>query len=622
VYSPAERSGRAPVTGDASFYGTVRLWTPLLALAGALHHRHVLDRTLSTGRIRSQVEQPDSQEVATVDLSDRCVGNSYILMRRIGQGATGTVWRAIDRATGEEVAVKLLREHLVSSPKLVSRFVQERTILLMLRHNNIVRVRDLFTAGESLGLVMDLVVGGSLREHLQDVGTLPADAAARLLAQVAAAVAEAHRLGIVHRDLKPDNVLLHRDGDRIEPQLTDFGVARILDAPGLTTPDHLLGTPHYMAPEAINGTRPGPPVDVYALGVMLYELIVGRSPYTGSPVAALLRRHVDDRPERPPGLPDPVWTVITSCMDKDPQRRPAAADLTTTLTSLARATAGIAALPPPKRTDSDGASRGSTSLRPRPSHTSTALPPRRPPPRPRNRPRFWRWALPALGATLAAGALVAAAATGRLPWTQVDGSSQHAAGGTPPQGEVQVVPRQPDRASEAGGPAAGPTPSVGPAREIDGLPRAARGARPPALAVDSHLSVGATSGPMNAGAHAKVYGPWQCGDAYQWDIGHPALANPCYAVGGAIRVMGRMEATPGVQADVSLSVEDVGTGRRVAGPYTCDGLMFTDFAPEHTCGPFDLDLAHGHRYRVVQSWAYTGRGLLPGGSIRGPEFAW
>src|SRR3954453_15185770 len=222
--------------------------------------------------MRSQVEQPDSQEVATVDLSGQCVGNSYILMRRIGQGATGTVWRAIDRATGEEVAVKLLREHLVSSPKLVSRFVQERTILLMLRHDNIVRVRDVFTAGESLGLVMDLVVGGTLREHLQHLGTWPPEAAAGLLAQVAAAIAEAHRLGIVHRDLKPDNVLLHRDGDRIETRLTDFGVARILDAPGLTTPDHLLGTPHYMAPEAINGARPGPPVDIYALGVMLYEL--------------------------------------------------------------------------------------------------------------------------------------------------------------------------------------------------------------------------------------------------------------------------------------------------------------------------------------------------------------
>jgi len=109
----------------------------------------------------------DADGASTLDLSGRCVGSSYILIRPIGQGATGTVWRGVDRASGEPVAVKLLHESLLRQPKLVTRFVQERTILLMLRHRNVVRVRDLFSVGESLGLVMDLVPGGSLREHLR-----------------------------------------------------------------------------------------------------------------------------------------------------------------------------------------------------------------------------------------------------------------------------------------------------------------------------------------------------------------------------------------------------------------------------------------------------------------------
>src|SRR5947207_805466 len=176
----------------------------------------------------TDVPVPDSPAGA---LSGRCVGNSYLLVRPIGHGATGTVWRAVDRATGDEVAVKLLREELVGQPKLVTRFVQERAILLMLRHEHIVRVRDLLTVGESL-----------------------------------------------------------------------------------------------------------------ALGILLYELIVGRPPYAGGPAAAVLRRHVEDTPHRYPEIPARAWTVITACMDKTPERRPPAEDLVATLDELADATDGVPAL--------------------------------------------------------------------------------------------------------------------------------------------------------------------------------------------------------------------------------------------------------------------------------------
>jgi len=317
-------------------------------------------------------------------LSGRCVGNSYLLVRPIGHGATGTVWRAVDRTTGDEVAVKLLREELVRQPKLVTRFVQERAILLMLRHEHIVRVRDLLTVGESLGLVMDLVDGGSLREYLHDRGTLPTAEAARVLGQVADALAEAHRLGVVHRDLKPDNILVHRGEERLETRLTDFGIARVLHTRGMTTPGALIGTPNYLAPEAIHGAPPSPAADVYALGILLYELIVGRPPYSGGPAAAVLHRHVDETPHRYPEIPARAWTVIEACMAKSPQDRPSAEELVATLDALAEATDGVPALAIPDVTphldDEDDSW----------SHPS-ALPMPAVPRKPHNRAPTWRW---------------------------------------------------------------------------------------------------------------------------------------------------------------------------------------------------------------------------------------
>jgi serine/threonine-protein kinase len=142
-------------------------------------------------------------------------------------------------------------------------------------------------------------------------------------------------------------------------------------------------------------------------------------------------------------------------------------------------------------------------------------------------------------------------------------------------------------------------------------------------AVRASAGVGVSVGPaqVQAGLHL-AFGPYQCTSDYQNDTGHPVLTKPCYATGPGVRLLGHMEALPGVQADVSMSLTDVDTGDTAAGPYTCPGMMFTDFAPNQDCGPFDFVVPHGHRYQVVQSWQYTGRALLPGGTTNGPEFTW
>jgi serine/threonine-protein kinase len=527
------------------------------------------------------------------------------------------VWRGIERTSGDQVAVKLLHEGLLRQPKLVTRFVQERTILMMVRHENIVGVRDLFSAGESLGLVMDFVAGGSLRERLREHGTLAPAEAARLLAQVAAALAEAHGLGVVHRDVKPDNILLQGGDGRLDARLTDFGIARVVDAAGLTTPHSIIGTPHYMAPEVICGGDAGPAADVYALGVVLYELVAGRTPYAGEPLV-VLRRHLDDEPDRPAGMPEPVWAVIESCLEKDPARRPAAGDLGPILRDLARLMAEQPALPAPADLS------GPTSLSPATPLVHPSAPQRRRPRnRPRNGPRSWVWGRPGVIVALVAGALLASGFGGYNIWNWRDtGAEQRSA--APAQGFGSAA----DGIGPSTPPAAGASqvPVVMPAASATGPSAAASRKREPSVAGSARASVGpggigVSAGSGKAGGEV-AFGPWQCGDELSWNVGHPVLAKPCHAVGAAIRVVGHIEATPGVQADVSVSVRDVKTDRVAAGPYTCEGLMFTDFAAKHTCGPVDLRPPRGGRYIVVETWQYTGRSWLPGGTAIGPEFTW
>jgi serine/threonine protein kinase len=557
-------------------------------------------------------------EAATADLSGRLVGNSYVLVCPVGHGATGTVWRGIDRTTGADVAVKLLHEGLLRQPKLVIRFVQERTILMMMRHENIVGVHDLFSVGGSLALVMDYVGGGSLRNRLVSAGTLPPAEAASLLAQVAAALTQAHGLGVVHRDVKPDNILLQATDGGYEVRLTDFGIARVLDAAGLTTPQAIVGTPHYMAPEAIHGEAE-PASDVYSVGIVLYELVTGAPPYGGEPLA-VLRRHVEESVERPPAMPQPVWSLIEWCLDKDPARRPTAGELGSALRDLARQVTGVPALT--STTLHPDFAYGVTAALGRPHPSSPRPPVRR---RPRNGPRSWMWRRPGMMVVLLASAVALSGLGGYNAWRLIgaghppDALAQRQDPSSPDPGGPGL-PSLPAVAGTASGAA---TPAGNPGAAVQQIPSRVADEQPATIvkAPGTGVEASAAAGPVKAGAKVH-FGPWRCGDAYSWDLGHPVLARPCQATGSSIRVMGQMEAAPGVQADISLTVRDAASDDVVAGPYTCTGLMFTDFALKHSCGPADLNPPHGHRYIVVETWQYTERPLLPPGSAQGPAFDW
>jgi len=282
--------------------------------------------TASTGGVRTSGDSPRTAPESALDLTDhptpRILGD-YDVETMIAPGGMGIVYRARHRATGQSFAIKTLRRDLLATPDMVARFRRE-VQAGELDHPNVMPVLD---AGESDGrpyLVMPLARDSLARQ--MDRFREP-KAAARLLTQVARGVDAAHRAGVVHRDLKPGNILLDDDNT---PRVGDFGLAKLvddLDNMSLTCTGAVLGTPPYMAPEQAYGTKAdvGPPVDVWALGIILYELVTAQRPFDGPSRQATLERvrHIDPPPPRSwkPDLDRKLETIILACLEKDPKHR-------------------------------------------------------------------------------------------------------------------------------------------------------------------------------------------------------------------------------------------------------------------------------------------------------------
>lgn len=271
-------------------------------------------------------------------VAGRALGSRYTLVDRIGRGASGEVWRAHDRQTGNDVAAKLLWPQHAADPEILARFVQERSVLLGLDHPQVVRVHDFVVEGSDLAIVMDLVDGPDVGTVLAQQGTLPSATAVPLAAAVLDALDSAHRCGVVHRDVKPDNVMLARQPHAGSPRaadvrLADFGIAGIVQDEAAPATE-LIGTPSYMPPELVSFGKFGPASDVYAAGVVLYEMLGGRTPFGGPGThLALATRHVDAAPPRLP-VADVLWGVLDLLLSKDPSTRPGAAEAAGLLRAL------------------------------------------------------------------------------------------------------------------------------------------------------------------------------------------------------------------------------------------------------------------------------------------------
>ena len=262
------------------------------------------------------------------------VGERYELVEAVGTGGMSIVYRGVDRATGETVAVKVLQG---VDPSFHHRFAREASALLQLDHPGIVRLR---AEGVDHGLpylVLDLVDGPSLAEALAR-GPMAEAEAARIAAAVAEALAHAHEHGFVHRDVKPGNILLD---ERRDPKLVDFGIAVLAGTSSITVAGTIMGTASYLAPEQLQGNGAGPAADVYALGLVLIEALSGQKAFAGSPAEAASARLVGAPPV--PAAASPWLASVVSAMTAlDPASRPTATEVAR---SLAQGAPMIAADP-------------------------------------------------------------------------------------------------------------------------------------------------------------------------------------------------------------------------------------------------------------------------------------
>jgi hypothetical protein len=255
----------------------------------------------------------------------RVLGGRYRLRSLLAAGGMGAVWVADDAVLGRQVAVKLLSEALAGDGLAAERLRREARAAAGLEHPGIARVLDLGEDGGRPYLVMELLHGQSLAQRLARAGPLPPAEAARVVAAAAEALQVAHRAGIVHRDVKPGNVFLTLDG---EVKLLDFGIASAANQAALTGGD-LIGTAAYLAPERMLGHDATPASDVYALGVVLYELLAGRPPFTADSGTALAMAHLHARPaplrDAAPGVPPALAAACEQALAKDPAARPPSA---------------------------------------------------------------------------------------------------------------------------------------------------------------------------------------------------------------------------------------------------------------------------------------------------------
>lgn len=253
----------------------------------------------------------------------RATGNRYRVVRRLGSGGMAHVYYALHERLGRPLVLKVLHRQLAADPEMRERFRREAEAAARLDHPHVCSILDYGDAGDTVFLVMPYLAGGSLADRLARDRTVAPAATAAIGAQVAAALDFAHRRGVVHRDVKPDNILFDDDGNAL---VTDFGIATARFHARLTGTGRAMGTPHYMSPEQAMGKAVDGRSDIYGVGVMLYEMLVGVPPFDGDDSYAVGYKQVHEAPVSPlvadPTLPQELVGVVMRCLAKGASGRP------------------------------------------------------------------------------------------------------------------------------------------------------------------------------------------------------------------------------------------------------------------------------------------------------------
>ncbi len=339
-------------------------------------------------------------------------GGRYQLLSRVAIGGMGEVWQATDLVIGRTVAIKILKEEYLGDPGFLERFRAEARHAALVNHEGIANVYDYGEEEGSAFLVMELVPGEALSTILERERVLPADQVLDIVAQTASALHAAHQAGLVHRDIKPGNLLITPDR---RVKITDFGIARIADQVPLTATGQVMGTVQYLSPEQASGHPASPSTDVYSLGIVAYEALAGRRPFTGESQVAIAMAQINEPPpELPVTVAEPVRNLVFAAIAKKPAGRPASAQLfARAAEALRRGDVGAAAAIVPAVASGADATAATRVMQPAANDETTRVLPSmgEPPTAPTETRRSpWTWPLVALIGiliVLLVGALIA-----------------------------------------------------------------------------------------------------------------------------------------------------------------------------------------------------------------------
>ena len=482
----------------------------------------VLLRDLPAATSQEAAEQAPACIPADPNLNSAALaalGQRYDVLGEAGHGSMGNVYRARDRETGETVALKLVKAEFCSDQAMMERFKNELLFARKITHKNVCRVYEFNRIAGVAYTSMEFVEGDSLRSVLNRFGGLPLTKTVDLTLQICSGLKEAHAQGIVHRDLKPENVMIDSRGN---VKIMDFGIARSMEAATRLT-GAMVGTPAYMAPEQVAGKPVDYRTDVYALGLILYELFTGKAAFVADTPVAVALKHLRESPVPPheidPTIPAPMERSILKCLEKDPANRfQSIAELERAVSEFgtrALINAGTAPVPPPPN----------TGLKPTVNLGARRVPPIQPPKTAAKRPSPVLWLiLTACTVSAVVGGMRWSTATrvARLipapPQLPAPVAPEFALAKTVPKPvetkslSAQPVARQPEKAALPKEPTAEPQPTAStevvlPVPSTAGVPSAA--AIEPAVTPERTPRTGGLLDQMGSSAGAK-------GSGYVW----------------------------------------------------------------------------------------------------------